>query len=360
VLRPSVGRPPAWLARVRRRVRTDDARLALVLLVALCALISALSTEVGPDAVGPAYVLAPVLVGALMLRPEAERVLIAVAFASELADRLVLGNAAVRPSGWVLLAAISLIAERIAQTRSRLGVPGLRGESMLAELRDRLARQGALRALAPGWQAEVELRAAGGSSFGGDFLVSSVGADVVELALVDVSGKGIDAATRALLLSGALGGLLGAVPPRSFLVAANDYLIRQGWSEGFATAVHVHIDLASGAFTLDSAGHPPAATFRAGDGCWRLVEVEGPVIGLIGGACYPAVSGRLDHGDALLLYTDGVIEVPGRDLALGIDKLLGEANGLVVHGFTGGASRLVTATGSDGSDDCGVVLLWRH
>ena len=34
----------------------------------------------------------------------------------------------------------------------------------------------------------------------------------LEVALVDVSGKGMDAATRALLLSGAFGGVLGTVP----------------------------------------------------------------------------------------------------------------------------------------------------
>ena len=54
-----------------------------------------------------------------------------------------------------------------------------------------------------------------------------------------MSGKGVDAGTRALLLSGAFGGLLGALPSEEFLAASNDYLLRQGWDEGFATAVHV-------------------------------------------------------------------------------------------------------------------------
>ncbi len=72
------------------------------------------------------------------------------------------------------------------------------------------------------------LRPAGGSSFGGDFLVSACDGKALEVALVDVAGKGIDAGTRALLLSGAFGGLLGSVPPGDFLPACNAYLRRGG------------------------------------------------------------------------------------------------------------------------------------
>ena len=64
------------------------------------------------------------------------------------------------------------------------------------------------------------------------------------MVVVDVSGKGEGAGTRALLLSGAFGGLLGALPPGEFLPAANDYLLRQDWDEGFATAVHLSLDVA--------------------------------------------------------------------------------------------------------------------
>ena len=53
--------------------------------------------------------------------------------------------------------------------------------------------------LPDGWRAVSVLRPAGGSSFGGDFLVSACDGKVLELALVDVAGKGIDAGTRALM-----------------------------------------------------------------------------------------------------------------------------------------------------------------
>ena len=67
-----------------------------------------------------------------------------------------------------------------------------------------------------------------------------------EVVLVDVSGKGVQAGTRSLLLSGALGGLLGEQEPNRFLTAANNYLLRQNWDEGFATAVGIDVDIRSG------------------------------------------------------------------------------------------------------------------
>jgi serine phosphatase RsbU (regulator of sigma subunit) len=63
-------------------------------------------------------------------------------------------------------------------------------------------------------------------------------------------------------------------------------------------------------------------------------------------------------GDALLLYTDGLVESPNRDIAFGIDKLLGEAERLVQHGFAGGAERLVDSVNTE-TDDRALLLLYR-
>ncbi|WP_051551293.1 PP2C family protein-serine/threonine phosphatase [Nocardioides sp. URHA0020] len=245
--------------------------------------------------------------------------------------------------------------------RSRLGVAGVRGESMLIDLRDRILSQGVIPDLPDEWAAELALRSAGGTPFAGDFLVSvrTPESDRLEIVVVDVSGKGEQAGTRALLLSGAFGGLLGALPPADFLPAANDYLLRQGWEEGFATAVHLSLDLVTGAFEVRTAGHPPAAQLDAGSGRWTVHEGEGPVLGLIEGAEFTTVAGVLRSGDALLLYTDGMVETPRRDISLGIDRMLGQAEGLLRGEFAGGADRLVDALGSR-NDDRALVLVHRR
>ena len=62
-----------------------------------------------------------------------------------------------------------------------------------------------------------------------------------------------------------------------------------------------------------------------------------------------------------MLYTDGLVEVPGRDIDVGIDRLLGEADRVVTSGFSGGAARMMQALreGAGATDDRGLVLIWR-
>lgn len=244
--------------------------------------------------------------------------------------------------------------------RTSLGVAGVRGETMLVDLRDRINKQARMPRLPEDWYAESVMRSAGGSSFAGDFIVGSQASGrSLQVAVVDVSGKGEQAGSRSLLLSGAFGGLLGALPPDGFLPAANSYLLRQDWSEGFATAVHLSMDLDTGVFELRSAGHPPGVQLSAGTGRWLVHEAEGPVLGLMADAQFTSVTGMLQPGDALMLFTDGVVETPHRDIALGIDKLIGQAEQLLMSGFEGGAKRLIDQVESR-DDDRALLLLHRR
>src|SRR5215472_7112416 len=174
----------------------------------------------------------------------------------------------------------------------------------------------------------------------------------------------MDAATRALLLSGAFGGVLGSVPREEFLPACNAYLRRSQTDEGFVTAVHLSLDLATGDYTLSSAGHPPAVHFDANTGLWRVARARGMVLGVVQDlASVPDIpeKGVLRRGDAIMLYTDGLVEAPRQDIDEGIERLLGEAERLVVAGFRTGAPDLVsTMQRTVGSaDDCALVIIWR-
>lgn len=256
----------------------------------------------------------------------------------------------------VLMALIVLVA---SMRRSPLGVGGAAGESMFVDLRDRISRQTGFDGLPAGWYAESALESAGGTAFAGDFFVATRPSDQrLEVALVDVSGKGEEAGVRALQLSGAFGGLLGALPAGDFLTAANDYLLRQDWEEGFATAIHLSVDLRSGDYEVRTAGHPPAALRLAGSGRWAVLASEGPILGLIEDATFTAAAGTLRRGDALLLYTDGMVELPRRDIDMGIDRMLGELERLVRDDLAGSTQRLVDGLGSR-SDDRAMLLLQR-
>ena len=350
---------PRSVTRLRRSPPPEGP--ALGGLVVLSVLVTVGGMVLGVRLLPPGVQVLPLLGGALLLQRRSMRVLMVVVAASLAFDLWRVGLDVVRPGALLVVVVTAGVSYEFTRSREETGLTGSSGDTFVVELRHRLQRQGELPVLPWGWQGEAVLAAAGGGPFAGDFVVSALAEEGrrLELALVDVSGKGVEAGTRALLLSGALGGLLGSVGPEGFLPAANRYLDRQAWDEGFATAVHLVVDLVDGHFSVESAGHPPVALFDAGSGRWELLPAVGLALGLLPEVTYEPVTGRLERGDALLLYTDGLVEVPGRDLSVGIDKLLGQAERLVPHGFRGGGRLLVDRVASDGSDDRGLVLVWR-
>ncbi len=346
-----------------RRLRTGGLR-ELVLLTALT-LGLGVGTVLWPMSVPLDAMVVPLVLGSVFLGPRLLPwfvVFLLAVFALGVARQPALERLSITAIAVIYL--VGLIVMLVSFRRSRLGVGGAQGESMLVDLRDRIQRQGELPDLPDGWYAESALRSAGGTKFSGDFTVVSTatsagGGSRLDVAVVDVSGKGAEAGTRALLLLGAFAGLLSAVEPARFLPEANEYLLRQGWEEGFATAVHLSLSFDTGEFELRSAGHPPAGHLESGSGRWLKLLAEGPLLGVIEQPRYEVVTGRMRPGDVLLLYTDGLIETGGRDIDRGIDRLLGHAVRLQQGGFTHGADRLVDQLGAE-RDDRALVLVHRR
>jgi hypothetical protein len=315
----------------------------------------------------PSALVLPILTGGLLLRPSSLLLLYAASAVALVAESAALGPyregpARVTPGTVLVVTAVALAGLVIAQFRARVGVPWRGGHTMLFDLRERIRVQSRLPRLPAGWHAEMALRPAGGQSFSGDFVVAtrgSVGGRTLEAVLTDVSGKGMDAASRSLLLSGAFGGLLGSLPPHAFLTAANGYLLRQNWDEGFATSVHLVLDLESGDYELLSAGHLPGVQLHAGSGRWEEKAAEGPLLGVYDGAEFHGVKGTLRSGDVLMLFTDGLVETPDKDISEGMDRLIGEADRFVATGFRGSAWRLIEAVAKDVNDDRALLLVCR-
>lgn len=299
----------------------------------------------------------------LFLAPRYLTIAYAVILVAMLAARFVFHAA--KPSflgAFIVTVAVMGLMVWVARSRARIGTQGIGGDTILVDLRDRLRQMGELPALPNGWAAESAVHSAYGDSFSGDFVVASLHAETqrLEIAVVDVSGKGTRAGTRSLLLSGAFGGLLSAVAADDFLTAANRFLGRQRWREGFATAVHVAVDLETGAYSVGSAGHPPALHLCASSGGWKVLETGGPPLGIVDDFRYRRVEGVLARGDALMLYTDGVIEARETDLDDGIDRLLGQAERGRAIGFGGLANHACRVARAGVSDDRAAVVIWRE
>ncbi len=243
---------------------------------------------------------------------------------------------------------------------NRSGLLGRLGDSMLLELNERLRVQGHVPPLPAGWAAESVLRSAGGAQFAGDFFIAHMHEDgaTLEIVLVDVSGKGVGAGTKSLQFAGALGGLIGTMPPLELFDAANDFLLRQGWDFSFATAVNVLVDLQTGAFVVTSAGHPPVLRWNRVWSTWDLDPARGTALGIVKDPPFQQAKGTIGPGEALMLYTDGVVESRDRDVDEGVEFIQQVAARAVRDGFVGAAARIVASI-ADEDDDRAVLILSR-
>jgi serine phosphatase RsbU (regulator of sigma subunit) len=268
-------------------------------------------------------------------------------------------------SGLAMALVAALVAVAQARRRDRLGLRQLSAETVLGLIRDRALVQALPPTVPAGWLVEIQQRPADGAALSGDFvanrLVTRGSSQVLHLAVIDVAGCGIAAGPRALLLSGAVGGLLGSVPAEQFLAATNDYLARQQWSVGLASAIYVELDLGSGEYGIRVAGHPPALHFRPTQSPpWRTSPAAGTVLGVL-----PALTGVLDRdvlqpGEALFLYTDGVVEDRASGLDAGTRRLMDGVEALAGAAPGGLARALIDRVPERADDDRTLVLIQRQ
>ncbi len=267
-------------------------------------------------------------------------------------------------SGLVVLVSVAAVSITQASRRDSLGLRRISAESVLQRVRHRLDVQGTVPSLPLGWHVDIAQQSAHRAAFAGDFVSAGVhdvdGVPYLELALVDVSGSGIEAGSRALLLSGAVGGLLGAVPPDAFLDGANTYLRRQEWGSGFASASYLRVNLVTGRYEVRNAGHPPPIRWTAAERKATRTAMSGTVLGVVDELGLRVEDGELAAGDALIAYTDGVIEDRGTDVDASIGQLeVAVETALDSSPISVVAARLAKESfGGGGEDDRTVVVVW--
>ncbi|WP_152990488.1 PP2C family protein-serine/threonine phosphatase [Sphaerimonospora mesophila] len=172
----------------------------------------------------------------------------------------------------------------------------------------------------PGLRVAARYDPAETAPLGGDwFQAIRVDDDEALLAVGDIAGHGLPAASAMAKLRHAITGLAFAHhEPDQILVALNR-LLRRMRPDVLATAVVAHYRSTDRVLTWCHAGHPPMLLVR-GDTVERLHH-PGVLLGVFDDVEYSCASIRLDPDDLLLMFTDGLIERPGRDLFEGLDAL---------------------------------------
>ncbi len=146
--------------------------------------------------------------------------------------------------------------------------------------------------------------------------------------IADVSGHGAAAATVMAMLHAMLPepGDPDATPQR-IVPKINRRLVRSLHEGMFVTALFVHLNAQTGELSYVRCGHPPARVRRGKSGAVEpLVGVPLLPLGIVEEYEVEAASARLDPGDSLVLYTDGITEEPrtlpdgSRDM-FGVERL---------------------------------------
>ncbi|MFC0553066.1 PP2C family protein-serine/threonine phosphatase [Planotetraspora thailandica] len=172
------------------------------------------------------------------------------------------------------------------------------------------------------------------------------------LAVGDVSGHGLPAIAEMAQLRHALVGLTmtGATP--GLLLAWLNALVLNRLDDTTATVVCGYYDPPTRVFTWAQAGHLAPILVRHGQ-AEQLAAPHGVVLGATSGQPYSVAEIRLEPGDLLLMFTDGLIERRCRDIGEGLELTLQAAGEIWEHGegLEGSLDRLIEEIGGPNPED---------
>ena len=165
---------------------------------------------------------------------------------------------------------------------------------------------------------------------GGDYVNTIALADGrTLLAVADVCGKGLQAALVTFSIHTMLHALADTPRPLpSIMERLNQHLSAYLPEDSFVTIVAVAIDPASGEIEHLNAGHLAPLVFGPNGERRALASGANPPLGVAQGTLV-SQTGRLELGETLLLYTDGITEIQNeaREM-LGDERLASEVSAL--------------------------------
>jgi sigma-B regulation protein RsbU (phosphoserine phosphatase) len=146
---------------------------------------------------------------------------------------------------------------------------------------------------------------------GGDLWLARDLPDGTTLVLVgDVTGHGVAAAILAGVVKGACEAALrdaaGFSSPRALLARLDEVVRECARGEALMTFTAALVDAGRSQVTIANAGHPHTLWLRPGEA--KPLVVDGPPLGAGGPVEHREMTFRVDRGDSLVWYTDGLVE----------------------------------------------------
>ena len=145
---------------------------------------------------------------------------------------------------------------------------------------------------------------------GGDFYdFFRIDDDRIGFAIADVSGKGVPAAifmalSRTLLRATGIKG----TSPKECITYSNELLANESVKEMFVTIFYGIYNIKTGDITYTNAGHNPPYILKSNGSIEALPISTNIIAGVFDDFKFSEETCHLDHGDTIILFTDGVTE----------------------------------------------------
>ena len=164
---------------------------------------------------------------------------------------------------------------------------------------------------------------------GGDFYdFFLVDDDHIALVMADVSGKGIPASLFMMVSKIYIkNAVQQGLSPAEALMKVNEQLLDGNDSGYFVTVWLAVIDIRTGDGVVSNCGHEHPV-LKHGNGDFEMIKYpHSPAVSTIEGMVFKEHSFKLEAGDVVFVYTDGVTEATNSDNVLfGEDRLLASLN----------------------------------
>ena len=176
-------------------------------------------------------------------------------------------------------------------------------------------------AASSGWELGHHYSPAGRTEVGGDFY------DVVELDdgrlvmfIGDVMGRGVEAAAAMAQVRAAVRAYAALDPRPALVLSRLDGMFEHYGSEQLVTLLYLLADPRADTLTVANAGHPPPVLLRTDGSALQLASADGPPLG-VGAPVRTEEHVGFAAGDAVVAFTDGLIERRGEDITDGQERL---------------------------------------
>lgn len=198
-----------------------------------------------------------------------------------------------------------------------------------------------------------------GMDIGGDFYDLMRTRDAAAAVIGDVQGHNVTAAGLMGQVRTAVRAYTAVGQPPGRVMESTNRLLIDLEGDLLASCVYLHLDLLRHRALLARAGHPQPL-LRDPEGRVHILDLAGgPLLGVDPSAGYPTTLVSMLPGSLLVLYTDGLIEVPGVDMDEALADLAEELGHATDQPLEAVADRLIAkATGNrERGDDTALLLL---